>query len=211
MKWYNSCMSKLLKKILTVSCFAALAVFLLSGYLLTEGKKEEFKILEKKTENYKNTTLGRVSKSVISLPDDNNITVGMKDGRGNYKIPSINREGLLIFEKNLLQTKLVEGIFQIKDPRLDAIIPMIVSSDSLGGSTYIILFNDRGDVALEKSYARIGNLGVKVISIEILPKDDSVGDQEYKVNIKYSSDGKEKETTIPVADGHFDPSRTVSK
>ncbi len=210
-KCYNLPMSKLLRKILVVSCFLALTVFLVSGYLLTEGKKKEFKILGEKIENYKTTTLNRVSRSVISLPDDNNITIGMKDGRGNYKIPAIKREGVLVLEKSLLQTKLVEGIFQVKDPRLDAIIPMTVSSDSLDGSTYIILFYDRGDAAIEKSYARIGSLGVKVKNIEILPKDDSVGNQEYRVNIKYISDGKEKETTIPVADGHFDPNRTVSK
>ena len=133
-------MKKNLKKILTIGSFVALIVFLISGYILTKGKETEFNILEQKTADYKKTTLIRVLRSVISLPDDNNITVGMKDGVGSYKIPSIKREGVLKFENNLLTTSLVKGTFKIEDPRLDAIIPMAVSSDSLDGSKYIILF-----------------------------------------------------------------------
>ena len=164
-------MKKNLKKILTIGSFVALIVFLISGYILTKGKETEFNILEQKTADYKKTTLIRVLRSVISLPDDNNITVGMKDGVGSYKIPSIKREGVLKFENNLLTTSLVKGTFKIEDPRLDAIIPMAVSSDSLDGSKYIILFHDRGDFAIEKSYARIGNLNTEIKSIEIIDKD----------------------------------------
>lgn len=200
-----------LKKILTITSFVALIVFLISGYILTKGKETEFNILEQKTADYKKTTIIRVLRSVISLPDDNNITIGMKDGVGSYKIPSIKREGVLKFENNLLTTSLVKGTFKIEDPRLDAIIPMVVSSDSLGGSKYIILFHDRGDFAIEKSYARIGNLNTEIKSIEIIDKDKEVKDQDYRVVIKYLNNGKEKETTIPVASGHFDPSRTVTR
>lgn len=204
-------MSKQTKNIINTICFLIFICLLWRGYVLTNNKKKEFENFSKKIESYQSTTEERVSKSVISLPDDNNIIVGMKDGVGSYKIPVLKREGVLKIENSLLKTNLVEGEYEKKDPRLDAIVPMTASSDSLDGSTYVILLNDRGDVALEKSYARIGSLGVKIQSIEIIEKDQSIKDQEYKVNIKYLSGDKERETTIPVVDGHFDPQNTVSK
>lgn len=203
-------MSNKTKNIINVICLVLFIGMLWRGYTLTENKKSEFEALNKKVESYQTTTTDRIAKSIISLPDDNNITVGMNDNTGTYKIPLLKREGILKIDSESLKTTFVKGEYEKKNPRLDAIVPMTVSSDSLDGSTYIILFNDRGDVALEKSYARIGNLSVKVNNIEIVTKDTSAVNQEYKVNIKYTMDGKEKETTIPVVDGHFDPSGTVS-
>lgn len=204
-------MSKQTKNIISAICFLIFIGLLVRGYILTNNKKKEFENLNKKTESYQTNTIERISKPVISLPDDNNILVGVNNNIGTYKIPALKKEGIIKINNELLKTNFIRGIDGKVNPRVDAIVPMTVSSDSLGGSTYILLFYDRGDEVIEKSYARIGNLDIKIGSIEIIPKDASVKDQEYKVSIKYISNNIEKETTIPVVDGHFDPKNTVSK
>jgi hypothetical protein len=81
---------------------------------------------------------------------------------------------------------------------------MKVTVDSKGGSTYVILFQDRGDVLLEKSYVRLGGTGIKVLRATILPNpDETLIKEEYRVSIKFVSGNTEHETIIPVIDGHF--------
>lgn len=202
-------MNKQTKNIINIICLILFIGMLWRGYTLTNNKEKEFDALSKKIESYQTTTTDRVAKSVISLPDDNTILVGMINNTGTYKIPILKREGFLKINNSLLKTRFVSGVFQKKDPRLDAIVPMTVSSDSLDGSTYIVLFNDRGDVALEKSYARIGGLDVVVSDIKTM--DGNLENQDYIVDIIYKSGEKERGLVIPVVDGHFDPNNSVKK
>jgi hypothetical protein len=203
--------------IITVS-FCFLALLIISGI---NSKNSKIRIFESKNDQVADlatSSIDRVNKSVITLPEDN-ILVSLVDGKGSYESKIQNMNGLVSLRNELGKIQFIRGIYGKREARLDVVVPMYISTDSYGGSMYLVLFQDRGDVAIEKSYARLGGKNIILGNIEILPGDDDK--IEYKVKLVYKSEGldkslknivsKQKELIIPVIDGHFDPGGTVSK
>lgn len=198
------------KKVMVFLCFLIVALLLWSGYKVHKDKLKAFEALNIKTENFAASTPSRVSEAVVTLPDGN-LLVGLHDNISEYTSKYVVGKSTVTIQNKLLKTKFIPGIFEKKvDPRIDAIVPMYVNADSQGGSLYVVLFKDRGDVALEESYARLGGPSATVHSIEILPADTAIVGEEYKVDIMYTS-SKQKEVIIPVIDGRFDSKGTISK
>ena len=204
-------MKKGLKVILVIASFSIVIAMIISNYTLENRKRGEFRMLEARVQGFADTTSDRVAKAVVTLPDGDKV-VGLNNNKGD----------VVEIQNRYLKTEFIPGIYNRKDPRLDAIVPMYVSADSNGNSMYIVLFNDRGDVVLEKSHARLGNQTVIIDSISTLPADPNIAGEEYRVKVIYKLQGLKskdsnqivsipKEVTIPVIDGHFDPSRTISK
>ena len=204
-------MKKGLKVILVIASFSIIIAMIISKYTLENRKRGEFRMLEAKVQGFADTTEDRVAKAVVTLPDGDKV-VGLNNNKGD----------VVEIQNRYLKTEFIPGIYNRKDPRLDAIVPMYVNADSNGNSMYIVLFNDRGDVVLEKSHARLGNQTVIIDSISTLPADPNIAGEEYRVKVIYKLQGLKskdsnqivsipKEVTIPVIDGHFDPSRTISK
>jgi len=213
-------MKKSTKTIIQVVAFALLFIIIWGGYTDQSNKAREFTALQLKVANYANSTSERIAKGVVTLPDDN-LVVGLENNKGIYEFSGTKTTGIVTIYDKYLTTKFVEGVNGGQAPRLDAIVPMHVSLDSQGDSMYIVLFNDRGDAVIEKSYARIGNRTAIVQSITALPADENIKGEEYKVSVVYKLEGRAKdsdmivsipkEVIIPVVDGHFDPDRTVSR
>ncbi len=211
-------MNKNLNKIIKISAFIILIIIIGAGLSSENNKKKKFDRLGNEVSSYATNSVDRVNKSVITLPEDG-ILVGLDSGKGSYESKIQNASGVITLKSEFMKTEFVRGVYKKKDPRLDVAVPMYISTDSYGGSMYLVLFNDRGDVAIEKSFARLGGKNIVLGNINILPGD---GDKvEYKVNLIYKSEGldkslktlisKPKEVTIPVVDGHFDPAGTISK
>lgn len=202
-------MENILKKISIILSFILVIALLLAGLITEKNKREAFETLNKSVASFADSTPSRIAKSVITLPEGN-ILIGLKNGQESY-VSKNQEKGLAVIQDSYIKTHMIEGKYKIKDPRLDAVAPMSVSTDSMGGSLYVVLFQDRGDVALEKSYARLGGIDIKINNITALPTDGTVKDEEYKVKINYSQGEKKKEVIIPVIGGHFDPEGTISK
>lgn len=205
-------MSRRSRAIIIIISFTVVFVLLVSGYNLKKAKIGEFEALQAKVTGFASTTLERIAKGVVTLPDGN-MVVGLNNNIGLYKSET-GASGVVEVKSEYLKTKLIEGIYNKQTPRLDAIVPMHINVDSEGGSIYIVLFNDRGDAVIEKSYARIGGLGVIISEITTLPRDASIKGEEYRVYVTYKSRSDStiiKEVIIPVVDGHFDPIGTISK
>ena len=204
-------MKKGLKVILVIASFSIVIAMIISNYTLENRKRGEFRMLEARVQGFADTTSDRVAKAVVTLPDGDKV-VGLNNNKGD----------VVEIQNRYLKTEFIPGIYNRKDPRLDAIVPMYVNADSNGNSMYIVLFNDRGDVVLEKSHARLGNQTVIIDSISTLPADPNIAGEEYRVKVIYKLQGLKskdsnqivsipKEVTIPVIGGYFDPSRTISK
>lgn len=204
-------MNKNFKKIVIVFSFIIVAALIGFGLKDMKEKKAAFDTLNSTTANLASSTSSRVADSVVTLPDGN-LIVGLHNNTSEYTSKYVSGKSTVSIQPELLKTKFVPGIFKTqKNPRLDAIVPMYVNADPLGGSLYVVLFQDRGDVALEKSYARIGCLSAEVESIDIIEADTNIKDQEYKVDIKYNKSSSKKEIIIPVIDGKFDPNLTITR
>ena len=204
-------MKKGLKVILVIASFSIVIAMIISNYTLENRKRGEFRMLEARVQGFADTTSDRVAKAVVTLPDGDKV-VGLNNNKGD----------VVEIQNRYLKTEFIPGIYNRKDPRLDAIVPMYVNADSNGNSMYIVLFNDRGDVVLEKSHARLGNQTAIIDSISTLPADPNIAGEEYRVKVIYKLQGLKskdsnqivsipKEVTIPVIGGYFDPSRTISK
>ncbi len=203
-------MNKNSNRVVVIISFLILVVLLTSNYITLNNRKERFNENSNKISNYADTTKDRIASSVITLPDGN-LLVGMNNNIGYYASASEPNIGVINIDSGLLTTKFVEGVFDTKAPRLDAVVPMYVNSDSYGGSTYIVLFHDRGDAAIEKSHARLGKSGLIIESINILAPSGNIKGEEYRVSVLYKISSLLKEVIIPVVDGHFDPKGTISK
>ena len=172
-----------------------------------------------KTAQYIATSQERVARAVVTLPDGN-LLVTLVDGKGSYSPDTLakNKNKGLVMVGQILGKKLLPGVPGGMSPRLDLFVPMTVTHDSSGGSAYIILFGDRGDAAIERSYVRLGSdTGVSIISAKAIDADPTLTDQEYRLDIVYTvkdSDNKkppvQKETVVPVADGRFSTKGVVT-
>lgn len=202
-KCYNKSMDKNLKIIGIIFAFMGLLLLIWGANKSNIDKRKEIKILNEKIPSYVETTLARVNKAVISIPDEE-ILVGLLDGKGGFTSKINGKINNVDIIGNHIATKFIEGAYNKKDPRMDTIAPMYIDNDMFDGSMYVVLFQDRGDVALEKSYARIGGSNVVIDDIEILSPDQNIKDEEYRVLIKYKQGSNKKEVTLAVIDGHFD-------
>ena len=219
-KWYNECMKTNFKRIVIIILIMALLGVVLYEYGIYRSKKQKFEAISAEVASYSQTTLSRINQAVVTLPEESSI-VGLKEGKGSYTSAKFGGKGTITISSDMLATAFISGVYNKTQPRQDAIVPMYISRDSKGGSIYLMLFNDRGDTVIEKSFARLGSKSVEIESIQILPNDTDKKDQEYKVSVSYKIDGIDNTTgkairvkkgvIIPVVDGHFDPKGTVSK
>lgn len=202
--------------------FKTFAPLILVTILLLLGRKfhmDSIKAIEtenSRVEEFSKTTLSRVKTSVITLTEGDTL-VELLNGVGNFNLPSQKTSGSIKILSEHLITHFLPKTSVETMPRLDALVPMSVSGDSNGDSLYIVLFQDRGDSAIEKSHARLGGASVVVESITILPKDETIPSEEYKIKVLYYHEGIDeqsgnlktlpREVVISVTDGHFsDPS-----
>lgn len=211
-------MNKKFKCVATIIAFLVTIVLITSGYMSYKQKHEVFEAKNISIASSVETTLSRLKNAVITLPDDQ-AQLQLKDGVGSY-VPKAGPNGTASLDSLHMVTSFVPGIWGKRQAHLDAIIPMFLSVDSHGSSVYVVLFNDRGDTAIEQSYARLGDKAVHINNIKILPADPKFANQEYRVDISYNinilnpllgtSKITPKEAIIPVVDGHFDPKGTVT-
>lgn len=193
-------MKKNQPKIIVIIVFIALALFI--GFTLKKesDNKKAFELKTEQVAGYADTSEARVKNSVITLPDES-MVVGLKDGVGAYTSKLYKKDGKATLDVKNIENAFVPGEYKKKEPRQDAIVPMYLTTDSYNGSLYIVLFNDRGDVALEKSHARIGDKDASVVSIAI---QGSTGVEDYRVSVIYKVRSVSKELILRVIDGHFD-------
>ena len=197
---------KIIKLLISLAIIALLAIY---GFHLEKIEKLEFDKLVTKISDYSFTTAQRVARAVVTLPEGD-IIVGLKDGIGSY-VSRSEEQGIVTLVDDKLKTNLINGTYKKTNPRLDALVPMYITADSLGGSVFVILFEDRGDAAIEKSYARLGSTKVQIKEINTMPSDSEIVGEEYKVSIIFTNGLTDKEIIIPVVDGHFDPKNSISK
>ena len=170
-----------------------------------------------KTARYITSSAVRVARAVITLPDGNQL-VQLADGHASYTPSSEPKEKNkgMVSVGPIMARKIILGTAGGTLPRLDLFVPMKVSLDQNGGSTYVVLFGDRGDSVIERSYVRLGgDASVSLTSIGVLAPDSTVPQEEYRVDIAYTvKNGKDapvhKETTIPIIDAHFSTQGVVN-
>lgn len=189
---------------ISIISFLILGLLIYGGHLAMEKKIREFNLKEQEVAGFAETTINRINKAVLTLPE-NDTLVGLKEGIGSYQYYGSAASARI--DEDSITTNFIPGIYQARDARTDALSVLRLSDDSYGGSTYVILWNDRGDAALEKSYARVGGNGTKVASITTHATDGTVGGEEYRVDIEYINKSalESKHLIIPVVDGHFKP------
>lgn len=194
-------MKKITNKIIIILSFILTILLIIGGVQKTKTEKTLFENRNINVAKFSDTTKDRISKAVLVLPKDNTI-VGLNNGTGNYIYSSDNTSGKVSVDFSNIKTHFNKGIFREKvDPSLDVFVPIIVTEDEMGGSSYIALFEDRGDVVLEKSYARLGGLSVRVKEIKII--EDLEGLSSYKIIVKYYFGTEERRVQIFVTDGKF--------
>lgn len=196
-------MNKNWRMVIIILSFLGLFLLIWGANKSNIDKRKEINMLNEKIPTYVNTTLARVNKAVISIPDEE-ILVGLLDGKGGYTSKINGKINNVDIIGTHIATKFIKGVYNKKDPRMDTVVPMYIDNDMFNGSMYIVLFQDRGDVALEKSYARIGGSNVAIKDIKMLDPDQNIKDEEYRVHIVYKQGTSEKEVTLAVVDGHFD-------
>ncbi len=193
-----------------ILAFLILAILIFYSYKIEKNKRDKFETLNRNIASLAETTPSRINQSVVTLPEGN-ILIGLKDGYATYTPLSKGKGEVKIFD-SLVKTHMLRGVYKETSPRLDALVPMSVTGDSYdNGSLYIVLFQDRGNAAIEKSHARLGGIDVSVESIITLPTDGKIDKEEYQVSIKYLQKGIEKELIIPVIDGRFYPDGATSR
>ena len=209
-----------LKRIVIITLIVAclgVGLYELKTYI---NKRQKFEALTAEIASYSTTALTRINKAVVTLPEED-ILVELKEGKGTYTSVKFGGKGTITTKSDMLATSFMSGIYNKTNPRQDIVVPMYISKDSQGGSIYLMLFYDRGDTVVEKSFARLGNKNVVVDSIQIIPSDPEKKGQDYRVEVAYKVDGIDnvsgkaaqiqRRVVIPVVDGHFDPKGTISK
>ncbi len=203
-------MKQYLKKGGTVLAFLLVIFLIIYSIKVNKDKEKAFEASSIQTEKYAETTRSRIADAVVTLPDGD-LVVGLSNNVSEYQSQYGTEKSKVELESQFLKTEFIPGDYKKKvNPRLDAIVPMTVSIDSLGGSTFIVLFEDRGDVVLEKSYARIGKSSAIIKTLTFLAKDPDVIGQDYRISVIYTDgSGTDREVIIPVISGHFDPNEVV--
>ncbi|MEI8130272.1 MAG: hypothetical protein WCG55_02080 [bacterium] len=180
-----------------------------------ENARAETLVRERIAENltiakYSTTSNDRLMKAVVTLPKGDAL-VGLHDGTGIYPYMGSNKKigtGTVKLGA-LIGRKFIQSDSGGTKARLDVFAPMTLSEDSMGGSTYVVLFGDRGDSVIERSYVRLGDATSVVIKAgRVLEADTAVPNEEYRLDIMFEiTHGKKdvvtKETIIPVVDGLF--------
>ena len=166
------------------------------------------------------TSAARLASAVVTLPEGD-ILVGLENDKSTYKPANGTIQGTVNLLSRFLVTKFVPASSNGEAPRLDAIAPLFVMGDTKQGSMYVVLFQDRGDAAIEKSYVRLGGRDVVIEKIEIVPADGKDSAEEYRVSVRYRLEGRmektdalvslPREAIVPVVDGHFDPKGLITK
>ncbi len=203
--------------------FRKIFVFVITGLLIWGGVQSRqnterlIKEENEKVAGYNQTTIDRLKNSVVTLPEEDTI-VGLQNGFGDFMLESTLKKGRVEILTEYFITYFIPKTDKKNKARLDALVPLYVEGDSHGKSLYIVLFEDRGDAALEKSHARLGGGSVVVDTMEILPKDEKNPLEEYRVKVIYSKEGLDattgslkilpKEVIIPIVDGRFDEEGT---
>ncbi len=176
--------------------------------IIKSSQIAQYKKINQDVTNYANTTIDRLKKGLVTLPKWNTL-VGLDNTNNLFTAPD-GTKGTVVLDSSNMQTKFVPGVMNQTQPRMDALVPMSVTNDVNGGSTYIVLYWDRGDATIEKSYARLGGTNVTVQKITTMPAQTP--NQEYIADIVFTQKGgTQKETLIPIIDGKFDPTGTITK
>ncbi len=195
-----------------------IALGLLVGFFLMrqyENVQKEKALTAQIAENVAVVKLSRTSndrlmKAVLTLPDGDSL-VGLRDGTGTYPYIGGNKKIVTGTVKvgTILASKFIQNNTIGGTARMDVFAPITLSGDSNGGSTYVVLFRDRGDAVIERSYVRLGGATSVVIkSCTILEPDATIPNEEYRLDVTFEvTHGKKNvvktETIIPVVDGLF--------
>ncbi len=216
MNWY-------LKRFLFLIGFCALlALVVYVKGLLPDPNTETVKALEAenaRVEALLTTSEERLETSVITIPDMKDVLVGLVDGKGVFPLaPGSSAQGMVMLGAERAPM-FVEGVLGGTSPRADVIAPLYINTGGSGTFVYIVLFQDRGDAALMKSFAFIGDR-TEIEYIKVTP-EETTSMNEYLVHIGYLVRGDDepmsatptisKETIIPIRDGLFVPEETVTK
>lgn len=193
-------MHKNRRRIIFISIVIIIIIAIVVGVKISNDNKRKFQAESAQVYSYSQTTNERVNTVVITLPEEDTL-VGLNDGKGIYVSKAVGTEGTVTVDTSIMKTQFVPGVYKKTHPRQDALAPMNVSADTHGGSTYVDLFTDRGDVAIEKSYVRLGGTNVIVKNISTLPA--TAKNEDYNVNIVYTVGTTPHAVTIPVVDGRF--------
>jgi hypothetical protein len=216
MNWY------LKRFIFLVGFLALLALVVYVKGLLPDPKADGLSVLQAQNAlvaGYLETSEERLATSVITIPDMKDTLVGLVDGKGVFPLaPGSSAQGMVMLGTERAPV-FVEGMLEGKTPRADVIAPLYINTGGSGTFIYVVLFQDRGDVALMKSYAFIGDRS-EIEYIKTTTLEDG-SPNEYLVHIGYLVRGDDepmsatptiaKETIIPVRDGLFVPEETVTK
>lgn len=199
----------------TILTLVGIAVLVTGGFILirsNRGPEARLKAENKKVEAYASSVERRVDSAVITL--DQHGVYQLKNGFAIFPGQKIS-DGSITLDGPIV-TSFIESTDPKKSPRLDALVHTAVDEGDGVPADYVTLFQDRGDIALEKSHIFIGHKAL-VQSIRVLPPEAGT-DQEYQVNIVYlvRNAGEDyavpptsrKEVTLMVIDGHF--SETVA-
>ena len=162
---------------------------------------------------YSTSSSERLMKAVLTLPEGDAL-VGLHDGTGIYPYIGSDKKITTGTVKlgAILGRKFIQRDSSGRTARLDVFVPMTLSGDSSGGSTYVVLFRDRGDSVIERSYVRLGGATtVTIKTCKVLEPDTEVPNEEYRLDITFEvahvDHGKKSnvttETIIPVVDGSF--------
>ena len=177
-----------------------------------ENANEAIVVQNSAVAHYFATSEERIKRAVVTLPEGDTI-VGLHNGTATYPYTMVAPKKVMstVTIGSILGRKLIPSSTLDTPARLDVFATMTVSNDAYGGSLYVVLFRDRGDAALERSYVRVGDpKTVSLGTFQILESDQTIANEEYRVNIQFdTTHGKKEKSTagivIPVVDGLFRP------
>lgn len=158
-------------------------------------------------ESLLSTSSLRLQNAAITIPETNQL-VGLTHGNGKFETGSSANVGTLTVLTPIV-TKFIPGVLHTNSPRIDILAPMAINYGGSGNFIYIVLFNDTGQAAIEKSYAFLGDR-VIITSINLI---EAQGNEEYRAAVTYldhasgtalaSPPTLEKVIELEVLDGKF--------
>ena len=123
-----------------------------------ENANEAIVVQNSAVAHYFATSEERIKRAVVTLPEGDTI-VGLHNGTATYPYTMVAPKKVMstVTIGSILGRKLIPSSTLDTPARLDVFATMTVSNDAYGGSLYVVLFRDRGDAALERSYVRVGD------------------------------------------------------